>query len=149
MMPSQVFILSNVAEGTHPNGNLTYTASTAISSKYLFGAQTTTARQIALAGSGNTSTGTRAIGVVTDEADSAADPVNVQILGSSGSTMKALAGGTIAIGSTITSDSSSMAVAVSAQSAGTYYVYGIALNAAAAGDYVEFTPVVGVTQTVS
>lgn len=147
MKSNETIILSNVAEGVHAQGNITYSAASVISSKYLFGKQTTSANQIDLAGSGNTSSGARAIGVITDESEAAGDPVNVTVLGASGRTMKVQAGGTIAIGDLLTADSTSKAVAFSAQATGTYYIYGIALNAATSGGLVEFAPVAGVEKT--
>ncbi len=142
-------ILSNVAPGIHSGGNKTYLASTAIASKYLFGAAAATEGQIALAGSADTTSGTRAVGVITDEADAIGDPVNVTILGAAGATMKVQAAETITVGALLTSNSASKAVKLSTQSAGTYYVYGIALTSAAAGELVEFAPTPGLTQTVS
>ncbi len=141
-------ILSNVAEGVHAEGRMTFTASSAISAKHLFGKPGSSAGQIALAGSGNTSTGSRAIGVITDEAEEIGDAVSVSLMGASGSTLRALAGGAISIGSLLTSNTDSKAVDVALQSTGTYYVYGIALNAASSGGIVEFIPCVGVTQSV-
>ncbi len=143
MASRRTLILSNVATGIHAGGNITYLASAAISSKYLFGAAASTEGQIALAGSANTSSGKRAIGVITDEADAAGDPVNVTILGAAGATMKVTAAESITVGSLLTSNSASKAVKLSGQSAGTYFVYGIALTAAAAGELVEFAPTPG------
>ena len=144
----KTIILSNSADGTHADGKMSYAAQAAISNKYCFGKLTTTAGQIALAGSGNTSTGARAIGVISDEADAANDYVGVSIIGEGG-TLKALASGSIAIGDFITSDASSQAVSFTAMSggAGTFYIYGIALTAASAGDRVEFVATPGLTQT--
>ena len=140
--------LSNVAEGIHSEGRVTYTAAAAIASKYLFGKLTSNVGEIAVSGAGNTSTGARAIGVITDEADAAADPVSVSLIGATGSTLKVLAGGTIAAGDLITADANSKAVTVASQpTSATYYVYGIALIAGASGDVVEFVPTPGVTLT--
>jgi len=139
-------ILCNTAAGTHANGAVSFTAATAIDQKYCFGALTSNAGEIALAGSGLS---TRAIGVISDEADQAGDYVNTSIIGATGSTMKVTAGGAIAVGDMLTSDADSLAVDVAEQSAGTYFVYGIALTPAAAGELVEFAPIAGATQTVA
>lgn len=149
MKPAKSVIFSNVAEGTHLGGTLTYSASAAISGKYLFGQQTPTQGQIALAGSGNTSTGARAIGVITDEASAAGDPVAVSLVGAACGTLKALAGGAISVGDLITADINSRAVSFTAMAsgAGTFYIYGIALNAAVSGECIEFVATAGLTQT--
>jgi hypothetical protein len=70
------------------------------------------------------------------------------LIGATGSTLKVLAGGTIAAGDLITADANSKAVTVASQpTSATYYVYGIALIAGASGDVVEFVPTPGVTLT--
>ena len=142
-------IMANVAaDGIHGEGRVTYTAAAAISTKFLFGKQTTNAGEIALSGSSNVSTGARAIGVITDEADAAGDPVSVSLIGATGSTMKVLAGGTFAIGDLVTANSSSQAVSFASQpTSATYYIYGIAIAPAVAGDRVEFVPTPGLTQS--
>jgi len=139
-------ILSNAASGTHEKGAISFKAASAISQKYCFGALTSNANEIDLAGIGSS---TRAIAVISDEADAAGDFVNASVIGATGSTMQVTAGASISIGDTITADANSLGVPVSAQSAGTYYVYGIALSAAAAGELVEFAPITGATETVA
>lgn len=138
-------IASNVAGGTH-DGNVTRLAESPLASKYLFGALGTTDTDITAAGSGDT---TRAIGVITDEAASAGDPVNVALLGAVPGTQLALAGATISAGDQLTADANSRAVSATTQPAATYHIYGIALKDTAAGELVEFVATPGHTLTVS
>lgn len=149
MKAPKTLILSNaIADGIHEPGRVTYTAAAAITSKFLFGRQTTTLGEIALSGSSNTSTGARAVGVITDEAEAAGDPVSVSLIGATGSTLRAVAGGNIAVGDLVTANASSQAVSFASQPASaTYFVYGIAITAATSGTLVEFIPTPGLTQT--
>lgn len=125
-------------KGTHSEGNITFTAATAIKERYLFGALTNGATiKVSPAGAGNK---TRAIGVITDSA-SAGDPVNMQVMGSNAGTMKVLAGSSITAGDLITADSNSRACSYEASKTGSFFIYGIALSDASAGECVEFTPV--------
>ena len=145
----KTMILSNVVpDGTHGEGRVTYTAAAAIATKFLFGRQTTNVGEIALSGSSNTSTGARAVGVITDEADAAGDHVSVSLMGATGSTLKVLAGGNFVVGDLVTANTSSQAVTFASQpTSATYYIYGIAITPAAAGERVEFIPTPGVTAT--
>lgn len=142
-------IIANTSPaGTTPGGQRTYLAEAAITSKFLFGQQGTAANEINLAGSGDTTSGARAIGVITDEGGEH-DPVNVALLGATGSTMKVTAGGSISVGDLLTSNADSKARDYSDLTAGTYHIYGIALTAAASGELVEFLPTIGLEKTKS
>lgn len=127
-------------KGTHSEGNITFTAATAIKEHYLFG--TLTNGKVSLAGAENK---TRAIGVITDCA-SAGDPVNIQVMGSNAGTMKVLAGSPIAVGDLITADSNSRACSYEASKTASHFIYGIALCNASSGECVEFTPVSSIHQ---
>lgn len=148
LMPKRIILSNAVQDGIHEPGRVTFNAAAAITSKYLFGKLTSNTNEIALSGSSNVSTGARAVGVITDEADAAADPVSVSLMGATGGTMRALAGGTFAVGDLVTANASSQAVTFASQPASaTYYIYGIAITPATSGTLVEFIPFAGVTAT--
>lgn len=125
---------ANIGEGSTGGGSKTYLASAAITTRFIFVEFGADARHISVC-NGTTD---KPIGVCTDEAAAAEDPVNVQLLGSSKSTLKVTAAGVIALGDYIATTA-----AGKAQTAvGTQYVVGRALQAAAAdGDVIEFDPI--------
>lgn len=141
-------IAANAAPtGVTPSGQRTYLAENAITAKHLFGKQGTAANEIDLAGNSVTDTGSRPLGVITDEG-AADEPVNVALLGATGSTMMVTAGLAISPGDLLTSDGSSTARPLAERVPGTYYIAGIALTAAAAGELVEFLPTPGLEVTL-
>jgi len=130
-------------QGTHSEGNITFTTSHNIAERYLFG--TLENGKLRAAGSGKEA---QALGVITDAA-AAGDAINIQVLGSNAGTMKALAGSKILAGEFITADANSRACSLETQEAGNYNVYGIALSNAEAGQCVEFTPTLGLQKAVN
>ena len=134
---------ANIAEGTHERA-INLLTDAAVSTRYLIGKFGTDASHVAVAGTADI-----AIGVITDEADAAEDSVAVALLGSTGETRKAVASAAIAAGAFITSAASGK-VRTLPTAAGTYYILGIALTAAAAdGDVIEFDSCVAVQRVVA
>lgn len=123
-------------QSTHSEGNITFKAAQAINERFIFGSLVN--NKISPA-NGSTN---RAIAVITDCANQN-DPVNAQILGSNAGTMKVLASGTINPGERIISDASGKALSFEDQPSGSYQICGIALTSASSGQYVEFTPTLG------
>lgn len=146
---NNTIILANCAHSTRAGGNTTYWAQTAITQRFLFGALGDEDTHIAIAGGAKVGEHKRALGVITDEAEGVSDLVNVQILGSNDSTLQVLTGADIQAGDLITCDGSGKAVPLSAQEAGEYFIYGIALKTTKKGRTVEFTPTAGLEKTQS
>lgn len=125
---------ANIGEGTTPGGQKTYLSSAAITTRFLFVEFGADARHCSVC-NGTTD---KPIGVCTDEAAAAEEPVNVALLGSSKSTLKVTAAGVIALGDYIATTAAGKAQTA----ASTQYVVGRALQAAAAdGDVIEFDPI--------
>lgn len=89
--------------------------------------------------------GTNALGVITDGGATESD---VAILGTFAGTLRGKAAGTIAIGDKLAVDANGKLVALPS-TAGTYTVVGIALEAGAADELVEFAPLAPQSVTVS
>lgn len=129
-------------QGTHSEGNITFRAGFTINERYIFGALV--GGKIGPANGKNH----RAIAVITD-CGKQGEFVNAQILGSNAGTMKVLASETIAAGERIVSNEESKAVSFEMQAEGSYQICGIALTNASRGQYVEFTPTLGLELTKS
>lgn len=124
---------ANIAEGTH-KGNITKLADGAIATRFLLVEIGSDANHVAVC-NGTTD---KPLGVCTDEAAAAEDPVNVALLGSAGSTLKMVAAGNITAGDYVaTTAAGKIQTAVSTQ-----YVVGRALEAATAdGQVIEVDPI--------
>ncbi len=85
----------------------------------------------------NASATTISLGVIENDPKNAKDSVSVRLMNANG-TGKVIAGGSIAKGAYLTSDSAGKAVATTTSG---NFVFGIALRAADAGDIVEFMPI--------
>jgi hypothetical protein len=130
--PSRL-VASNIAEGTH-SGNLTKLTDAAIATRFLLVKKGSDTAHIAVC----SAITDRPIGVCTDEAAAAEEPVNVALLGSSKSTLKVVASGAIASGTRV-----AVTAAGKVQTAvATQYPIGIALtDAGADGDILEIDPI--------
>ena len=89
--------------------------------------------------------GTNALGVITDGGATESD---IAILGTFAGTLRGKSAGTVAVGDKLVVDSNGKVKALPAV-AGTYTVVGIALEAAAADELVEFAPLAPASVTVS
>ena len=89
--------------------------------------------------------GTNALGVITDGGAAESD---VAILGAFAGTLRGKSAGTIAVGDKLVVDSNGKVKALPS-AAGTYTVVGIAIEAAAADELVEFAPLTPAAVTVS
>jgi hypothetical protein len=89
--------------------------------------------------------GTNAFGVVTEGGVDASD---VAVLGTFGGIVRGKASGTIAVGDKLVVDSAGKVKALPA-TAGTYTVVGVAVQAGAADELVEFAPWQPVSVTVA
>jgi hypothetical protein len=120
----------NIAEGVHGDGNITKLASAAMATRFLivkFGAD---ADHITI----STAATDVLLGVCTDEATAAEDPVNVALIGSATGTLRVALGGTVAAGDLLTSDGAGKAVTASS----TNKIVGRALGAGVDGEVIEF-----------
>ncbi|MDR2677768.1 MAG: DUF2190 family protein [Puniceicoccales bacterium] len=128
MKKEKEIIFANVAEGTH-EGNITFLAAAPIETAHVL---------VALQGNAvhPTAAGELPIGVVTDEADAAEDPVNVQLLGG-GATALIGAADPISAGTFVVGTANGKIIPLPS-APGTYRVVGIALSSATmAGEVVE------------
>ena len=89
--------------------------------------------------------GTNALGVITE---GGAENTDVAILGTFDGILRGMASGTIAVGNKLVVDSDAKVKALPA-TAGTYTVVGVALQAGAAGELVEFAPMKPESVTVA
>lgn len=101
--------------------------------------------KVDLAGNGSIN---RPVCVIND-CGSVGDDVIVHIFGSNASTMEVSAGGDINVGDLITSDQYSRAVNIADLGAGTYNICGVAVSNALPGDYLEFSPTLGLEKTIT
>lgn len=133
---SGVQCFANVgSEGQHLTGNITKRTDAAIATRYLLGKIGTDIGHVAVAGAADIP-----YGVITDEAGAAEDPVNVFLLGAGKGTTKMIASAAITAGALL-EPAASGKVATKGGGAGSHYVVGRALDAAAAdGDVIEVVP---------
>ena len=89
--------------------------------------------------------GTNALGVITE---GGAENTDVAILGTFDGILRGIASGTVAVGDKLVVDSDAKVKALPA-TAGTYTVVGVALQAGAAGELVEFAPMKPESVTVA
>lgn len=131
---SQLTALANVAEGRWCGGK-TYLADAALATRYLLAKIGSDSGHIAAAGTADIP-----LGIVTDEAAAAEDPVNVAVFGTTEGSQLVVASAAIAAGDMIVSAASGKVRTLPATT-GTYYIIGRAVTAAAAdGDLVQITP---------
>ena len=129
--------------GTHHEGKKTFKLANDIPSGKLFGVMSDDS--VYLAGKGDNH---RPLCVIND-CGSINDPVMVHILGSNASTMQATAGSHIQIGDFITSNNNSQAVNVATLGTGSYHIAGIAVSNAFPGEFVEFSPTLGLEKSIN
>jgi len=125
-------VACNIAEGTH-DGCLTRLTDAAIATRFLLVKKGSDTNHIAVC----SAITDRPLGVCTDEAAGAEEPVSLSLLGSSHATLKVVAGAAITSGARVaTMASGKVQTAVATQ-----YPIGIALtDAAADGDIIEIDP---------
>lgn len=134
---------ANSVIGTH-RGSLTRLTDAAISTRYLLGTNGSDASHVAICGAS-----TVPLGVIADESSAAEDPVEVELLGSAGSTVRMVANGAISAGNLVYTAASGMVGTLSA-TAGTYYCVGVALSASTvSGSVIEVDPCVAHRVVVS
>jgi len=133
---------ANIAEGTHA-GNITKKTDGAITTRYLLAKRGSDDDHITPC----TAATDIPLGVITDEAAAAEEPVNMALLGSRGETLRITLGGTVAQGDFLTTDSTGKAQKLPATT-GTYYIIGRALAAGVSGDVIEFDPIPAVQRVV-
>lgn len=127
--------LANIAEGTHPNGNITKAVDAAITERFVLGKVGSASDRVAVCGAADTP-----IGVITDEAAAAGDLVTVALLGRTTGTVKMVASGAISQGALVEPAASGRVQSLGV-GAGTHHVVGRALDAAgAAGEVIEVDP---------
>lgn len=134
---------ANIADGTHERA-ITRLTDAAITTRFLLGKIGSDANHVAACGVADIP-----LGVITDEANAAEDPVAVALFGATNETRKAVASAAIAAGDFIVSAASGK-VRTLPGAAGTYYIIGMALVAATAdGDVIEFDSCVPVQRVVA
>lgn len=134
---------ANIGVGQH-NGNVTYKTDAAITTRYLLGKIGSDAAHVAVSDAADIP-----LGVITDEAAAAEDLVNLALFGSGEKTLKVVASAAIAAGAFVVGADGGKTRTLPAV-AGTYYIVGRALNAAAAdGDTVEIDPIPCVQRVVA
>ncbi len=135
--------LANSAD-KHLTGNITKKATAAIAIRYTFVKFGADVDHIAVAGTADI-----AIGSCTDEPSAAEETCNVAIHGATQGTLSVTASGVIAIGDFIVTDTGGKARSFTGLGAGTYYLQGRALTAAAADlDVIEYAPIPAVQRVV-
>jgi hypothetical protein len=133
-LPDLVY-LANIAEGTH-DGNITKQTDVAITERFLLAKIGSTAARVDICTAADIP-----IGVIADESAAIGDSVNVKLLGSSRTTLRMVASGAIAQGALI-EPAAAGRVQTKGVGAGTHWVVGRALDAAAAaGDVIEVDPI--------
>ena len=133
---------ANIGEGQH-DGVITYKTDAASAPRFLLGKIGTDAAHVAVSGIGDIP-----LGVITDEAAAAEELVTLALFGSYDTTLKVVASGAIVAGAFVVGDAGGK-VRTLPVTAGTYYIVGRALNAAAAdGDIVEIDPIPCVQRVV-
>jgi hypothetical protein len=106
-----------------------YLSSAAIATRYLLAKVGADDEHIAVVAA----TADKPIGVITDEAAAAEDPVNVELLGVTNRTLPMVAAGAIAIGADVYATAAGK-VDVKPTAAGTYWRVGVALTASGANN---------------
>lgn len=135
---------ANIAEGRHATGNVTKLTDASISTRYLLGKDGSDDNHIAACGASDIP-----LGVITDEASAAEEPVNVAILGNAVGTLLVVASEAITVGEHVYTAASGKVQDLPG-SAGTYYEVGVALTAASAdGDVIEIAHTVARKTVVS
>lgn len=126
--------LANIAEGTH-EGGITKFTDAAITERWLLGKLGSAADRVAVCGASDIP-----IGVITDEASAAGEPVSVSLLGAHRGTVRMVASAAITQGALL-EPAASGRVQTLGVGPGTHHVVGRALDAAtAAGDVIEVAP---------
>jgi hypothetical protein len=136
-------VACNVAEGAHASGNLTLLADAALSDRNLRVKLGSDASHFAIAGA------EAALGVCTDDPDTAEDAYNVALLGGVAGTLIGVGSGAIAAGDYLSGDTTGRFKTLPT-SAGTYYVEGKAVTACGGnGQEFEFVPCLPYAVTVT
>lgn len=137
-------IACNIAGGVHADGNLTLKADAALSARFLrvkFGSD---ASHFAIAGA------EAALGICTDDPDTAEDSYNVGLLGATKGTQVGVGAAAIAAGDFITGTTGGKFITMTAIGNGTYYVEGKAVTACGGNnEEFEFIPCFPHAVTVS
>jgi hypothetical protein len=121
---------ANITEGVHASGNKPFRADAAIGARNLRVKIGSDANHVALAGA------EAALGICSDEAEAAEDPVNVALLGATCGTKLGVGSAVIAADAFVVGAAGGKYQALPA-APGTYYVEGKAITACA-GDGKEF-----------
>ena len=125
-------VACNIAEGSHAAG-ITKLSSAAIGTRFLCVKKGADTAHIAVC----SAITDRPIGICTDEASAAEEPVNVELLGTGGGTRKGVAAAAIASGALVATTATGLLQTAVA----TQFPIGRAVtDAAGAGDIVEFDP---------
>jgi hypothetical protein len=131
---SRTVRLANIAEGTH-DGNITKAVDAAVGERFVLAKIGSASDRVAICG-----TGDAPVGVITDEATTAGDLVNVALLGARPGTVRMVASAAIAQGALLEPAANGRVQTLGA-GAGTHHVVGRALDAAAAaGEVIEVDP---------
>ncbi len=132
------------AAGVSPSGNKTFLVDAAISTRHLLVKFGSDAVHVAVCGASNVP-----LGVCTDEPEAAEDATNVSLLGAAQGTRLMVASEALSAGDKLYTAAGGKVQNLPG-SAGTYYLVGVALTAAAAdGDELEVLPCFPVAAVVS
>jgi hypothetical protein len=139
-------ICCNIAEGVHGDGCIAKLSDAAMTLRNVLVKIGSDIGHVAV-----TTAGTEIpLGVVNDEASAAEENINVQLLGSKAGTVLMVASAPVTAGDLLQAAASGKVATLGTGGAGTYYIVGRALNAAAAdGDLIEVAHCVPVQRVVS
>ena len=127
------FEFANIGEGTYQNGVMSRLTDAAIATRHMCVKFGSDVNHVALAGAGDLT-----LGVTSDAAEAAEDPVNVQILGVTNGTVLMTASAAIAAGALVVTSATAGKIRTLPGTTGTYLIIGMALEAAAAdGDVIN------------
>lgn len=134
---------ANVAEGTHCEGVKTYKTDAAFSSRFLLVKVGSDVDHIDVCGASDIP-----LGINTDSAAAAEEEVAIALFGAAEGTRRVVASAAITLGDMVVAAASGK-VKTLPGSAGTYYIIGRAIKAAAAdGDVIEIAPTFPIQRVV-
>lgn len=137
------FLANGVADGTH-KASLTLLSSAAVGTRNLVGAIGADAAHVAVAGASDVP-----LGLITDEAAAAEEPVNVELFGVGERTLVGVASAAIALGAFVVPAANGK-LRTLPTAAGTYHIVGRAIAAASGdNDTFEFVPCFPIQRVVS
>jgi len=139
-----LYFANSITSGVHGFGCLTKRTDGAITTRYLIGKRGSDDLHVVPCSSSSD----LPYCVLTDEAVAAEDLINAQVLGQGDATQLVVAGGTIAFGDFLVTDAAGKAIKLPT-APGTYFIIGMALEAAVANDHVEFASCVPIQRVVS